>query len=104
MLDQIANIDWTSWDAGEQAIEIAKEYGIAIDETSESWQKNINIMRDAANAVPDLKAIGATIKEINELTKDVDLGSILSAEDYEKLVKYNKELENYFTILSDGSA
>lgn len=104
MLEKLANIDWTSWDAGEQAIAIAEEYGIAIDGTTQSWQENINAMRDAANALPDLEAMRQEFEQIKEITADIDLGSILSEEDYEILVNYNKELEKYFTILSDGSA
>lgn len=104
MLDEIANIDWTSWDAGEQAIAIAERYGVAIDGTSQAWQNNINAMRDATNALPDLEAMRQEFEQIKEITADIDLGSILSEEDYEMLVNYNKELENYFAILSDGSA
>ncbi len=104
MLDEIANIDWSSWDAGEQAIEIAEKYGVAIDGTSEAWQRNINQMRDATNALPDLEKMRDTFQQIKDITSDIDLGSIISEEDYNKLVKYNSELEKYFTLLSDGSA
>jgi hypothetical protein len=34
----------------------------------------------------------------------MSLGSIISEEDYNTLVKYNEALSEYFTILSDGSA
>lgn len=104
MLNQLANIDWTSWDAGDQAIAIAKEYGVAIDKTSDSWKKCIAEIRDAANAVPDLEKMAAVFAEIEEITKDIDIGSILTKEDYETLVAYNEELSKYFAILSDDSA
>ena len=104
LLNDLANIDWTSWDAGEQAIDIAQRYDIAIDGTSEKWQEYVARMRDASNALPDLKALGETFKQISEITKDIDLGSILSSDDYNLLVEYNGALEDYFAILSDGSA
>ena len=104
MINELANIDWTSWDAGEQAIAIAERYGVAIDATSEAWQKNINAMRDASNALPDLQAMREEFEKIQEITADIDLGSILTEEDYNTLVKYNSELSKYFAILSDGSA
>lgn len=104
MMEEMANIDWSSWDAGERAIEIAEKYGIAIDGTTQEWQKQINAMRDATNALPDLQAMREEYAKIQEITADIDLGSILSEEDYETLVKYNSELEKYFAILSDGSA
>jgi hypothetical protein len=43
-------------------------------------------------------------EKIKEITSDIDLGSILTEEDYNTLVKYNAELSKYFAILSDGSA
>ena len=104
MLNELANIDWSSWEAGDKAIAIAKEYGVAIDGASEAWQNNIDTMRDAANALPDFETLSATLKEIKEISDDIDLGDILSAEDYNTLVAYNSELEKYFAILSDGSA
>lgn len=104
MLDEIANIDWSSWDAGEQAIAIAERYGIAIDGTNEAWQLWINTMRDASNALPDLKALSADMKQLGEISSNIDLGSIISSEDYDLLTKYNQALGDYFTILSDGSA
>ena len=104
MLDEIANIDWSSWDAGEQAIAIAERYGIAIDGTNEAWQLWINTMRDASNALPDLKALSTDMKQLGEISSNIDLGNIISSEDYDLLTKYNQALGDYFTILSDGSA
>ena len=104
MMDEMANIDWTSWDAGEQAIAIAERYGVAIDATSGAWQNNINVMRDASNVLPNLEAMRNEFEKIQEITSDIELGSILSEEDYKALVRYNSELSKYFTILSDGSA
>lgn len=104
MMDEIANIDWSSWDAGEQAVEIAKKYGIEIDTTTEAWRNNIAAMRDAADAVPDFEALRAQLQKVKEISESVELGSILSKEDYDNLVAYNDELSKYFTILSDGSA
>jgi hypothetical protein len=40
--------------------------------------------------------------EIYEITKNLDLGSIISVEDYELLSKYNKELDKYFLLTGDG--
>jgi hypothetical protein len=104
MLNEIANIDWSSWDAGEQAIDIAERYGIAIDQTSQEWQNSIQKMRDASNSLPDLSNITTQFKEIKSLANDIELGSVISEEDYNKLIDYNSALEGYFTILSDGTA
>lgn len=101
---QLASIDWSSWDAGQQAVQIVEDLGGEIDTTTDSWKENISTMRDAMNVLPDLTSIKTTMSEIQEIVDDLEIGSILSVEDYKTLVSYNKELEKYFTILSDGSA
>lgn len=104
MMEEMANVDWSSWDAGDQAIAVIEKYGGAIDSTNASWQTYIAAMRDASNALPDLEKLRAKFAEIDEITKDIDLGSIISKEDIETLTEYNSALKDYFTILSDGSA
>lgn len=104
LLDDIANMDWSSWDAGERAIAIAEEYGVAIDGTSEAWQNSVNAMRDAANALPDIYLMRQELEQVKEISSDINVGDILNKEDYTVLEEYNKELAKYFTILSDGSA
>ena len=104
LLDDIANIDWSSWDAGERAIAIAEEYGVAIDGTTEAWQNSVNAMRDAANALPDIYLMRQELEQVKEISSDINVGDILNKEDYSILEQYNKELAKYFTILSDGSA
>lgn len=103
LMNEMANIDWSSWDAGDRAVDIARQYGIEIDRTSQAWQENIVAMRDAANALPDLESLRDTMAQIKEISEDIDIGQILSKEDYDLLVKYNQELEKYFVTLSDGS-
>ncbi len=103
LMNEMANIDWSSWDAGERAIEIAESYGVAIDGTSEAWKRHVETMRDASNALPDLEQLRDTIAQVKEISEDMQIGDILSEEDYNLLVKYNKELERYFATLSDGS-
>jgi hypothetical protein len=44
------------------------------------------------------------MNKIKDLTEKTNLGDIISAEDYDLLVKYNAELAKYFTLLADGSA
>lgn len=102
--NQLASIDWSSWDAGQQAVQIVEDLGGEIDTTTDSWKENISTMRDAMDVLPDLTSIKTTMSEIQKIVDDLEIGAILSAEDYKTLVSYNKELEKYFTILSDGSA
>ena len=102
--DRIANIDWSSWDAGEQAADIVEEMGGHLDTSAESWKKNVDAMRDATDALPDLEKLRETMSQVKDISEGMALGNIISKEDYETLIKYNEALSDYFTILSDGSA
>jgi hypothetical protein len=75
-----------------------------LDTSAESWKKNVDAMRDATNALPDLEKLKETMAQVKDISDGMELGKIISKEDYETLVKYNEALAEYFTILSDGSA
>lgn len=104
MWNEIAAIDSAAWDAGKQYAEVIERYGGSVDMTTDAWKNNIAAMRDAGNAVPDMTQLKADMEAIKDIVDDLDIGGILSPEDYELLVAYNSELAKYFTILSDGSA
>lgn len=104
VFDAISEIDWSSWDAGEQAVNILRNFGIEVDTTDEKWTNFINSMRDSMDALPDLQTLTEELQKINEIKDDVELGSIITQDDYELLMKYNDGLSQYFSILSNGSA
>lgn len=103
-MDRLASIDWSSYDAADQAADIVEDLGGSIDRQGESWVEATEKMRDAMGVVPDLVKLRKELTKISGISKDIDIGSVLSKKDYKLLIKYNKELEKYFAILSDGSA
>ena len=102
-LEQLSTIDWSSWDALEQADVIMKEFGVDIDTTSEEWIEYAKNMRIASGAIPDFSKLKDTLTEISSILKDLDFGSIISDEDYQKLIAYNDEWERFFILQSDGT-
>jgi hypothetical protein len=46
-------IDWSDWDALDQAKDIFEEFGVEIDDSSEAWKEFVDKMRKAAGATPD---------------------------------------------------
>ena len=102
-LEELSNIDWSDWDALEQADAIMKEYGVDIDTTSQEWIEYANKMRQAAGATPDFSKLRDTLTSITAILQDLDFGSVISDEDYQKLVQYNDEWERYFMLQADGS-
>lgn len=103
-MDILSGIDWTQWDAADQAAKAMKEMGYEIDTSAESWITFTNNMRETFKAIPDLDSLITQMQQVKEIAEGVELGSILSKEDYETLVNYNSELSKYFMILADGSA
>lgn len=102
--DLLANIDWTQWDAATQAANQMRELGYEIDTSSEAWKTFTNNMRNTFNSIPDLNSLLDQISQVKSISEGLELGSIISEEDYNTLVNFNSELGRYFAILSDGSA
>lgn len=103
-LDALSKIDWSQWDAGEQAADVMRGLGYEVNTTTEEWDNFVKSMRDSMDAVPDMDSLIADLQSMREISSDVEVGSIISEEDYQMLIKYNSELSRYFTILADGSA
>lgn len=102
-LAALANIDWSSWDALEQADLIMQEFGVDIDTTSQEWVTFAERMRIANRATPDFSRLKDTLIEISGILNDLDFGNIIDDEDYQKLVAYNDEWERFFILQADGT-
>ena len=101
--DAFNSIDWATPQNGiYELTKLLKEYGVEVDLTSEKMQKFIEIFA-LTKIKENTEALIENLKEIQNIVKDTEIGSILSDEDYQKLTKYNKELEKYFTTLADGT-
>lgn len=99
-----AGIDWTKEDALNSFANQMRGLGYEIDITDKEWADLAATMRETFKVQPDLDALVASIKQANDIAGGVELGSIISQEDYQTLVAYNAALAEYFTILADGSA
>lgn len=99
------NIDWSK---GEESLQEFNyqlmQIGINIDEGSAEWAALVNAMQNMNTSVVhrDLDSIRSKIADIKSLTKDIEIGSIISDEDYDNLVKYNAELADMFMMTADG--
>ena len=102
-LAQLANIDWSDWDAMDQAKEIMKEFGVEIDLTSTEWQDFATKMRTAAGAVPDFSRLKSDLNEITSILQDLEFGDVIEDEDYQRLIDYNEEWERFFILQADGT-
>lgn len=101
---QIANVDFNSWDFDEKIKGILTSFGISSQELGDNWDSMVQHFKKIEEIGPGLDKLKATLDSVNDIVNDIELGSILSKEDYNTLVQYNAELSKYFMILSDGTA
>ena len=102
-LSQLSNIDWSSWDALDQARKVMKEFGVEIDTSSTYWVNFASKMRLASRSIPDFSEIKKNLAEVSKILGDLDFGSIIEEEDYDLLVAYNDEWERFFILQADGT-
>lgn len=102
-LNQLMTIDWSSWDALEQADAIMQNFGVDIDTAEDSWQQFASSMRTATGAIPDFSKMQKELSSIASIVQDLDFGSMISEEDYQLLVSLNDEWDRFFQMQMDGS-
>jgi hypothetical protein len=102
----IANdIDWSQ---GESALQDFNyqlmQIGINIDEGSEEWNALVKTMSKMNTSVidQDLDGIRSKIVDIKELAGEIEIGDVISDEEYDKLIKYKAELADLFIMTADG--
>lgn len=101
ILDAITGVDWSADGASERALRQLQKMGIVIEATDKDWQHFTKSMQDAYNKVPDITQLTEDLSKLKDL-KDVQIGSIISEEDYNTILNYNSELMNFFVKTLDG--
>ena len=102
-VNSLANIEVNS--GGIQAfVQEMADLGYTIDTSTEDWNNFVQTLYESQDYIPNLDKLSEDLKAIHEIVDDIELGDIISEEDYNTLVGFNGQLEKYFTILMDGSA
>lgn len=100
--DNIINYNWQDGSI-EDFQNALSNIGAEIDYTSEAWTKFTDSAQSAFHyVVPSVEELYTNFQEIHEIIDDIELGSILTEEDYQLLTKYNDELGRYFVQLANG--
>ena len=106
-ISQIAQtIDWTSatgLDEFNKQLELA---GIQIDKNSEEWKSFINSLSNIPIKLEpaDVQTIRKTFLDLKKLAEKIQIGSIISDDDYEKLIAADKTLKSLFIQTANGYA
>lgn len=108
--DQIMNIansiDWTAADAMDQFNTQLAQAGIHIKEDSAAWQQLLNGVGQIKPRIEprDYEAVRKQFIDLKSLAEKVKIGSIISDDDYEKLIAADKTLATMFTRTLKGYA
>ena len=104
-LEALTKIDWSDWDAMDQAKQIMSDLGVEIDFGSEAWQRFAQEMRIAGGAIPDFSGLKQDLIDITSILGKLDFGGTISDADYQTLMasEYGKEWEQFFILQADGT-
>lgn len=108
--DQIMNIansiDWTAADAMDQFNTQLAQAGIHIKEDSAAWQQLLNGVGQIKPRIEprDYEAVRKQFIDLKSLAEKIKIGSIISDDDYEKLIAADKTLATMFTRTLEGYA
>lgn len=101
----IGSIDWSDSFNGIRTLKNnLSDFGVELDLTNPKVQDFLDSVTSADDNFPDFSTIAQQMANVQEITQDLDLGDILTQDDYQTIVAYNDELAKYFTILADGTA
>ena len=95
--DGLVNFDYANA-SFEDFIELYRQNGVTIDETTQGAEKLFNYLKNNATAI--LNQTTADFLTLANSAKSLKLGETISAEDYEK---YGSIAEDYFTKMADGT-
>lgn len=102
-LEKLANIDWSQWDAMDQAKRTLEEFNVDLDLSDPYWQQFIDDMRKATVAQPNFAKLRDTISSMLPVLQKLKFGDAIKDEDYQKLIAYDSAWKNFFMTQADGS-
>ena len=100
------NIDWTSASGLDEFNKQLEAAGIEIDKDSSEWQAFVSSLeRIPIKLQPtDVTKIRKTFLELSELASKIKIGSVISDDEYEKLIAANGALKSMFVQTANGYA
>lgn len=108
-VNNLTSIDWSDpINSISNFRDIMSEYGVEVNIADQQTRKFLSSVigtpEDIAGFSDSIKELRSSFESVQEISENLELGQILSKDDYDTLVAYNDELAKYFTILADGSA
>lgn len=104
-LKVLTNVDWSQWHGADSVMNSLEALKVTTGMTDAEWQQFVATMREANNASPiaALQELTASMSELYAITSKIEFGSIISDEEYQKLVSTNSAVKDLFLTMMDGS-
>lgn len=102
----LEGVNWGDPNAIDKLNDVIKEQGLDIDITSDQWKKYTELMAAAGILIGGVhskfSSLRQTLADTNSLIKDLEVGGIISDEEYNKLKEINPLIKEMFTITAEG--
>ena len=102
IMQALTSLDWSDWNIDDSIIEIMKEFGMTIDNTNNSLENMVNIIRDAANSIPNLEQEMTSLTQIMGSIADKKVGDTLDDNIIQALKDQKIDIEDYVFTTWDG--
>ena len=84
-----------------KASSLLEKYGKEINDSFFS-EDFLTRSQRAFGILPVFSNLTTQLNEVSDIVQDLDLGSVIKKEDYDKLIAYNKEWKGFFDLQADG--
>lgn len=102
----LEGVNWGDPNAIDKLNNAIKEQGLDVDITSDQWKKYTELMVAAGILIGGVhskfNSLRQTLADTNSLIKDLEVGGIISDEEYNKLKEINPLIKEMFTITAEG--
>ena len=106
IINAIDAIDWSAPDAMGQLAAQFESMGVDINLNDPAWQLFIARMQEAERTANSLlgrfDALRQKMADIADITGDIEFGTVIKDEDYQKLIAMNAAVADLFTMTADG--
>ena len=101
--EQMSTVNWSDTGSIGTFISALSEQGIIIDENNVAWNDFMEDVYDGTKQwINNSKQVIDNLATIKSLTGDIQVGDILSDEDYKRLLAISPEIANMFIKTADG--
>ena len=104
IISTASQIDWTDPKALERFNDLLASQGVILDQTSASYTDFIASLKDIPLSInpANYQEVRKSFQSLKEMAEDIKIGSIISDEDYQKIIETDSALQALFVQTANG--